>query len=136
MSSPTKPPITSLTCSDFLDLRYKFAGKLSLPGNTWATVAFRHIKLRKIKGFGFYHILAVTRGGVPKEYVRWGYIELNSGDFYRTSVVTIRELQDFLGDACQIDQKETVSAQGNGKKFSAFNWHMSIKAPGPITANE
>ena len=125
---------TSSTKPDALaEKRFLFMGKRSHPDPAiqWETVARIHVKLTKIRDFGFFHLLDYTKEGVPKEYIRWGFICLNSGSFYRVAVETIRELQDLLGERCQIVAKNEITSQGNGKPFSAIDWLMQIKGFGP-----
>lgn len=110
--------------------RFGFAGKRKNEDGTWETLTFPDVVLAKIKSFGFVHDLETTKKGTPREYIRWGYILLNSGAYYRVAILTVRELQDRLGTRCRIDRKETLTATlSTGKIITAYDWHMSIVAP-------
>lgn len=107
--------------------RFPFAGKRRLPSLEYETVSFPTVNLTKINSFGFVHDLELTKKGTPRQYIRWGYISLNSGAYYRVAILTVRELQERLGLRCQIDEKVTLATLRGGKPISAYDWHMSIK---------
>lgn len=116
--------------------RFHFAGKRRKPEGGYETVTFIHVNLTKIKSFGFVHDLELTQKGTPRQFNRWGYISLNSGAYYRVSIVTVRELQERLGTRCQIDRKEVQTAIRNRKNISAIDWHMSIIPDGTVDDSE
>lgn len=115
--------------------RFRFVGKLRKEDDVYATAAWYNILLTKINSFGFIHSQLLTKKGTPSDFIRWGYIRVNSGAYYRVAVLTVRELQDKLGNRCQIDRKEEVELFNSSRKVTAINWHMSIKSIGTETDN-
>lgn len=107
---------------------FKFPARLLNDDNSYGKLRIVNVEMIIIKSFGLVHELILTKGGLPREFYLWGYINLTDNRSFRVSVQSVRELQKEMGRKRIKTIKEPISATlSTGRVLNTYDWHMFVK---------